>query len=104
MSSEVKGIWDAIKGIGRAIKTWWGSDALSSKTVRVPLKLLIVGAAAVAVLAFGLYGAKKVAERLDPPAAVATAAQLTEFRSQIIAACAPPAKVEPVKKAPAKRK
>lgn len=96
-------MWESIKSLGDKLVRWWQSDALSSKSVRVPLKLAIVAGVAVVALAFGLYGAKKVSARFDEPVQYATAAQLTEFRSQIIAACSPPAPA-PVKKAAATKK
>lgn len=98
MSNETTGVWAALKSVGAAIRAWWGSDALSSRSVRVPFKLALVGLAAVVVLAFASYGAGKVAAYMGD-AKPATAVQLSEFRSQIIAACAPPAAVSaPTKK------
>lgn len=103
MSNETTGVWAALKSVGAAIRAWWGSDALSSKTIRVPFKLAFVGVAAVAVLAFAMYGAGKVSAYMGD-AKPATAVQLSEFRSQIIAACAPPAAVPaPVKKSSSRK-
>lgn len=90
-------MWEHIKGFFSALKTWWGSDQLSSRSVRIPLKLVVVGALAVCALAVGLYGAGKLRAYADSEMP-ATAVQLTEYRNQIIAACASPAKVEPTKK------
>lgn len=85
-----------LRGFLAELMAWWNSDKLSSKTVRIPLKLAIVGALAVTALAVGLYGAGKLRDYADN-VTPATAAQLAEYRNQIIAACAPP-KVEPAKK------
>jgi hypothetical protein len=89
------------------IRDWWQSDKFSSKSVRVPLKLAVVVGAALALLTVGLYGAGKLRAWSGDEPAPATANQLTEFRSQMLAAvgeCKVPAKVEPVKKTVAKKR
>lgn len=81
-------------------RDWWQSDKLSSKSVRVPLKLALVGCAALVLLTAGLYGAGKLRAMSGEPRP-ATANQLTEFRSQVLSAigeCKVSAKVEPVSK------
>lgn len=97
MSNETTGVWSALKSVGAAIKAWWSSDALSSKSIRVPFKLAFVAGAAVLVLAFAMYGAGKVSAYMGD-ARPATAVQLSEFRTQIISACAPANLPAPVKK------
>lgn len=92
MKDALKKVWAEIVAFVSSVRAWWGSDALTSKSIRIPFKLALVGGVAVLALAFGLYGAGKVSAYMGE-AKPATAAQLTEFRSQIIAACAPPAPV-----------
>lgn len=103
MKDALKKVWAEIVAFVSSVRAWWNSDALTSKSIRIPFKLALVGGVAVLVLAFGLYGAKKVSAHFDSEPRLATAAQLTEFRSQIIAACAPPAPAAKTTKAKAKK-
>jgi hypothetical protein len=91
-----------IKGFFIELWAWWNSEKLAAKSIRVPFKLALVGSVAVLALALGLYGAGKVRAYAGDDQPV-TQTQFTEFRSQMIQACTPPAKVEPVKKTSKKR-
>jgi hypothetical protein len=95
-------MFEHVKGFIKELWAWWNSDALSSKSIRVPFKLAVVGALAVIVLAAGLYGAGKLLAYAGDDLPV-TQAQFTAFSTKMIDACTSPAKVDPVKKA-SKRK
>lgn len=86
-----------IKDFFNGLVAWWKGDALSSKAVRIPLKLVIVGALAVIVLAALSYGAGKVSRYAGVDAPV-TQAELQAAKAEILAALKPAAKVAPVKK------
>lgn len=84
-----------------AVRDWWQSDAVSSKAIRVPFKLALVGAAAVIALTFASFGAGKL-RAYSGEAAPATQTQVAELHSQLVAkinaTCQQSVKVAPVKK------
>lgn len=92
MSNETSGLWGAVKGVAIALKNWWQSDALSSKSFRIPLKLAVVAAVGVIALAVGSYGAGKLRAYAGDEQPV-TQTQFSALRDQMVSACSPPAPV-----------